>query len=344
VSGANASVRPYDLPLRRPWRTAQGAVDRRRGFLFRWEDDDGFVGWGDAAPVPGAPEADLARIGAELAARAGSMESTAHPAAENAVNQAISDATAQRMKVPLWRAYRQSAQIPGPAPKDVLVNATIAIAPAAKVAKEAQRLARDGYACLKLKADASSAIVKAVEAVRAAVPTTVALRVDANGAWTRDEAATILARLEPFGVDYVEQPIPPGRLSDWSWLKRRTRVPLAADEDMAGPQAERLIAQKYCDVVVLKPMTLGGPAKAIRLAVLAREAGLDVVVTDSLESAIGRQGDLHLAAAVGTAKRAHGLGSGAWLRTDVVARPPRILRGRLRVPMRVGLGLEAGSP
>jgi L-alanine-DL-glutamate epimerase-like enolase superfamily enzyme len=74
------------------------------------------------------------------------------------------------------------------------------------------------------------------------------------------------------------------------------------------------------------------------LARLARRRQVEVVITDSLESAIGRTGALHLAAALGRGAPACGMAGLEHLKTDV-ARMPHALEGFIELPKGVGLGV-----
>lgn len=334
------TVRPYDLPLRKAWTTAHGAVARRQGTLVRWTDPDGSTGWGDAAALPGEPRATIERLRAELEAWLRTGRSPRLPSARNAVLQASADADARRRGVPLWKSYLLTSRTRIRVPPRLRVNATLADGPADGTVRAAARRIREGFLCLKLKATSPARLVEAVARIRENVSSRVALRADANGAWSRTTAARTLRSLELFDVEYVEQPIPRDRPADWRWLRRQTSAPLAADESLATPAASTLLRRNLIDVAVLKPLALGGPARTLRLAARARDAGIDVVVTDSLESAVGRQGALHLAAVAGSPKRAHGLASGEWFRRDVVRDPPRPRGGMMAVPSGSGLGFE----
>ena len=82
---------------------------------------------------------------------------------------------------------------------------------------------------------------------------------------------------------------------------------LAADESVATEAgALRLIAAGAADVVVLKPATLGGPARALEIAALRAQAGIEVVFSHTFESAVGARHALHCAAAWGDATAVHG--------------------------------------
>ena len=89
--------------------------------------------------------------------------------------------------------------------------------------------------------------------------------------------------------------------------------------------------------LVLKPARIGGIRATLALAAAAKAAGMDVVVTSVVDSAVGVAAAAHVAAALGGP--AHGLATSAWLAADVAA-PPAIVAGRLQLAELPGLGLS----
>ena len=92
---------------------------------------------------------------------------------------------------------------------------------------------------------------------------------------------------------------------------------------------------------MIKPTRCGGLLPAFLLAQRALAAGLDCVVTSSVESACGVTAAAHLAAAIGN-QLAHGLATSQWLAADTGA-PPLIVDGRLLLPLATGLGFKPGK-
>jgi L-alanine-DL-glutamate epimerase-like enolase superfamily enzyme len=198
-----------------------------------------------------------------------------------------------------------------------------------------------GLGALKVKLDADvEASVRRMEAVRDVVGSEVALRGDANGAWSVSQARSALQRLAAVGLEFVEQPVPATQVDDMAVLRRISTVPVGADESLLieGGVA-RVLDAEAADVLVLKPTLLGGLAEAWRVAQVAGERGVDVVVTSALESAIGVTAALHLAASLPRLPYACGLATSDLLADDV-AEPPLPEDGRMKVPTGAGLGVE----
>jgi o-succinylbenzoate synthase len=166
----------------------------------------------------------------------------------------------------------------------------------ATMAREAARFARRGIACFKVKVgrrDLADDIARVV-AVRKAIGSEAGLRLDANGAWNLDDARRALDALAPAKAAFIEEPL--GDATEIPLLACAT--PLALDESVRNADdLERALARGGFRVLVLKLERVGGPLAALKLAERAALAGLDVVFTDSIESAVGRAATAHVAAA-----------------------------------------------
>lgn len=249
---------------------------------------EGPAGWGEWSPLPGYPS-DPARCrhAAEEAATAG------------------------------WPVARR---------RQVEVNALVPDVPPAEAAVLASAAVADGFGTIKVKVgDVGS--VERVAAVRDAVGSAVALRVDANGAWDVDTAVATLSRMARYGLELVEQPV--ASLEDLAQVRRRAAQPVAADECVRDiDDARRLAALGAADALVLKVQPVGGIAMALGLA---EAAGVPVIVSSMYETSVGLAAGLALAAALDELPYACGLGTIDLFAADVVADSLVPVRGRLTV-------------
>lgn len=164
---------------------------------------------------------------------------------------------------------------------------------------EAQKLRARGFRHFKLKVGAASVAddLARVREVRAGLGSEVELRLDANGRWTRAQAAEVAAAAAELGLSWLEQPLPPGDLEGLAEL-RRGGARVAVDEGLRSPaDLEAHLAAEALDAVVLKPAFLGGPLVTLELARRAAEAGLEVMVTHALDGEVGRLAAFHVALA-----------------------------------------------
>jgi L-Ala-D/L-Glu epimerase len=348
----------YRLPFRAPVVTGARTLAERRGLLVEVFDTDGYRGWGDSAPLPGWSSTSLASEVAALRGWDGRVMDALPGWARTALHGALLDLAARRARVSLASLLRGQARVGGPVAgseqasvpvpsvpvPSVPVNAFVAAETAGDVSAAVTSALAAGHRAVKLKVAGRpwSADLERIRALAAAADG-VEVRLDANGAWSEDEARAALAALaalsdaEPsFDLAFVEQPV--AGLAGLARLRGQVPVRVAADEAVTSPaDLERAIAMGAADVIVLKPTSLGGPASTVGLARRAAEAGLDVVVTSFLESAVGLTHALHVAAAVAPL-RAAGLATAGLFAADV-ATPPPLRRGRMPVP-EPGLGVS----
>ena len=146
--------------------------------------------------------------------------------------------------------------------------------------------------------------------VRSQVGNDIQIRIDANQSWSVNEAIANLKQLEFLQIEYVEQPVAALDLEGMAKVRRSQSIPVAADESVNNlEQLQQAIATQSADIIILKPMALGGILTAHRAALIALQSGLDVVVTTTIDGAIARQAAYDLASAL-PLKRACGLATG----------------------------------
>ena len=339
---------PFSLPLSSPLATASGTIGAREGVLVRY-DHRGETGVGEATPLPGwtesLPDCRAALDGAADAEATGGhtaamleLAADSVPAARHGFATALLDADARADGVPLYRwfdADRRCTAVP--------VNATVGDGDPGETADAVARAVDSGFGCCKLKvgARAVGADVARVRAVRERVGDGLALRADANGAWTREQATRAFDAFADLGVDYVEQPLPADDLAGHADL-RGGPVGVALDESLVHQRADAVLSADAADAVILKPMVLGGPGNAHTLALRARDRGVEPVVTTTIDGVVARLAALHVAAAI-PGVRACGLATGDRLASDLASDPATVTDGEMAVPQTDGLGLDPGE-
>jgi o-succinylbenzoate synthase len=220
-------------------------------------------------------------------------------------------------------AYRR----PPAARRDrVPINATVPAVPAAQVGEVLARFPGARTAKVKVAEPGQTLAddVDRVNTVRELVPT---VRVDANGAWSVEEAARAAAALTADGpLEYLEQPC--ATVDELAALRRRVDVPIAADESIrkaADPLA--VVRAHAADIAVLKVAPLGGVSALLDIAA---RIDIPVVVSSALDSAVGIAAGLTAAAALPQLRHACGLGTGGLFLEDV-AEPAAPVDGFLAV-------------
>ncbi|MFB6301520.1 MAG: mandelate racemase/muconate lactonizing enzyme family protein [Haloferacaceae archaeon] len=354
--GDDTTLREFSLDLNDPLATARGEITTRRGLLVGVERR-GVRGVGEATPLPGwtepfeeclaalagtdgGPPLDVPADPSPGTVDLGDVPET--PAARHGLALARLDAAARRQGESLAARLVDGSRLDGKAPGDrIPVNATVGDAPPDETAGAVRRAAAAGFPCVKVKVGVGSVArdVERLRAARAAVGDDVDLRADANGAWDRETAVEAVGALRPLALDYVEQPLPASDLDGHRALRGRG-VRVALDESLVDAGIEPVLARDAADVVVLKPMALGGPDRAVAAARRSHAAGVDPVVTTTVDAAVARTAAVHVAAAIPDVGPC-GLATRSLLADDLAPDPVPVEGGRIGVP--AGPGLAGGT-
>jgi len=372
VAIASVVVHRLSTPLLRPFITAVRRADTLDSIVVEVRDDSGASGWGEAptswrvtgespvsvvaaieqvlAPaVTGLPVDDPSAVSAVLA---GAL--VGNSSARMAVECAAYDLAAQHAGQPLWRYL-------GGASGDVSTDMTLSVeSDAAALIGAAREHVAAGFGVLKVKIGAAGPDAALLAQLRAAVGDGVVLRVDANQAWSVEQAiatARTCAELG-LGLEFIEQPVHRDDVRGLVGVARRSPIPVLADESVwTARQLRELLAvardagrdgtrdaSHGIGAVNIKLAKAGGLCEALEIARIARENGLGVVVGCMLESHVGIAAAAALAAAVATpgpdgAPRAQDLDGGLWLRQSPVEGGIAYDGERIIVPEAPGLGI-----
>ena len=122
-------------------------------------------------------------------------------------------------------------------------------------------------------------------------PHELQLRVDANGAFSEQEALPILERLDKLRIHSIEQPIKAGQHKAMARLCRKSPLPIALDEELIGVFKEEekiaLLDEINPRFIILKPSFLGGFKKSEAWIEMAEKRRIGWWVTSALESNYG---------------------------------------------------------
>jgi O-succinylbenzoate synthase len=207
---------------------------------------------------------------------------------------------------------------PAPLRERIRVNATIPAIDAALVPGVLSRF--EGCRTAKVKvAEPGQTLtqdVDRVRAVREAMGPEGRIRIDANGLWNVDEAEHAVHALNEFDLEYVEQPC--ASVPELAELRKRVKymgIPVAADESVRKSSDPLAVARAgAADLLVIKAQPLGGVTHALQIVTAA---GLPVVVSSALDTAIGLSQGAALAAALPTLDYDCGLGTASLFLDDV---------------------------
>jgi len=346
--------RPWRIPLRDPLATGAGDLAVREGLVVRVETAAGAVGLGECAPLPaeGLPQPALAARMAEVApalpgrdpneAWTSFPEEGRIPGADVAIETALADLLASTCGVPLARWLATQAGLSPPTPAPVPVNAVLGAPSPGEVARQATKALAAGFRTFKVKVGSDHELDgERLRAVRAATGPDPEIRIDANGAWSEEEAIAALAALAGHGVALCEQPVAPGpdapaRLAR---VRAASPIPIAADESCASSADLRaLLDADAVDAIVVKPLRTG---LREALAILAEATARDVpcVLTTTFDTGIGTSVALHLASLLPEPRPACGLATLPLLSGDIARGFTAPEAGVLALPAAPGLGV-----
>ncbi|MBM7118614.1 dipeptide epimerase [Archangium primigenium] len=333
-------VRVLELPLRHAWTIARGTSTSKRNVLVELRAE-GVVARGEAAPnvrygesaetVTQALDALAPALAGDpwhfrvLSERVDAALPGNH-AAKAALDIALYDLAGKRLGVPL---HRMLGLDPAAMP---LTSFSIGIDDPAALARKVEEAAP--YPVLKVKLGAKD-VRETFGAVRAA--TTKVVRVDANEAWSREEALAHIEWLATQGVELVEQPLPAADVEGAKWLRERSPLPLVADEALMMASDVPRLAEGYHGINV-KLQKCGGIREALRIIETARACGLKVMIGCMVETSVGIAAAAHLGPLAD------------WLDLDgnlLLSRDPfqghPVVDGRIRLGTGAGLGVEPVS-
>lgn len=327
-------IEPFSLPLCRPLGTAAGEIETRRGFVLRTELD-GTPGVGESTPLPGWTESldECERILSRIDDPRTALEShrlSNTPAARHGLSLAVLDAEARTGGRPLYRQLGGEHEV-----ASVPVNATVGDGTPAQTVDAVEDAVDAGYPAIKVKVGnrRPTADLERIEAIRDNRPA-VELRVDANGAWDLETAERIVPELAGLDVSVVEQPLPASDLEGHALLRGRG-TEIALDEGLVRHGSDAVLDVGAADVLVCKPMALGGLDVARAAVRSAREAGIDALVTTTIDGAIARAAAVHLAASIPEV-RPCGLATGGLLESDLRDGIAPVADGAVAVPQGKG--------
>ena len=324
----DAQVTRHLLSYKTPITTAKGTFAERPTIILSIRDQDGRIGLGEACPmtcfthetIDETESAILNWLNDE-----GQDSPPSIPTARAAIEGALFDLRAKQENVSLSQHLNPESSLK--IPVSVLVNGETS----KELVSNAERIVRDGFTSIKIKIGSQSPDrdISLVKAVRAAVGFDVSIRLDANGAWTPEEAISNLDRMSDLSIEFVEEPT--SGIDNLKKVKSACDIPIAADETASDLKAiAALIDKQSVDCIILKPSAIGGIVPSSEVVHASRESGLDVVVTSMLESSIGINIAAHFSSAFQVTSPAPGLAT-SYLLVDDLASPLTLKDGHIHL-------------
>ncbi len=300
----------YKLPIRlkEPFITSLGPDTHAENVVVVIRTNDGITGWGECNPyMPICGEnIETAFIVAQYLAKilvgknplliaehhkAFDKLIYANNSIKSAFDIALYDIAAQHAGVPLYQFLGRTNN------KKLVIDYTISIDEVDKMASDARKIVADGFTVIKVKlGESKDKDVARIIGIREAIGYSIPLRIDANGGWDVETAIETLQALEPYGIQYCEEPIARWNYTSLPRVKKESLIPIMADECCSDHHdAKRLIDLDACHSFNIKLGKSAGIFKALKIAALAEEANKEIQVGGFLESRLGFTASAHFA-------------------------------------------------
>ncbi|MET0852640.1 MAG: muconate/chloromuconate family cycloisomerase [Candidatus Rokuibacteriota bacterium] len=346
-----------DIPVRRPHEMSFTTLEAVNFVFVRIETADGIVGWGEAACLGGptwseeSAESVAATIDRYIAPWLAGRDAAAieplriemarrvqgNPFARAAVEMALWDLAGRALGVPVHRL------LGGRVRDRVPLSWSLAVGDTDREIAEARDKAGHGHRIFKVKTAVKSveADVERVRRLREALGPAVSLRVDANQGWDRATALRAIRALEPYGLDFVEQPVPRWDVEGMAHIGRSVTVPVMADESCFTPHDALAIARLGgVSILGLKVTKSAGLLDTMAIARIADAAGMTCYVGCMIETSLGSAAYLQVALAAAPVTWGCELFGPLLLAGDVTARPVQYADGCILSLDGPGLGVE----
>jgi len=216
---------------------------------------------------------------------------------KSAFDMALHDLAAKHAGVPLY-------QFLGGKPREIITDITLGIGEPTVMAQKALVLKDQGAEALKVKLGKQPQDdIARIREIRKAVGFDIPIRIDANQGWSYEGAIEALQGLEPFKIQFCEQPMRTYNDYRLPELRTQTIVPIMADESVySAHDAERLCRQDACDYINIKFSKSTGISESMKIQSLAAEYNVPCMIGGMLESRLALAAKVHFAYAAPNVK------------------------------------------
>jgi L-Ala-D/L-Glu epimerase len=343
---------PVDLPYIEPWVISGGPTGVAANVIVQVISDDGIVGIGEATPVPAygdeTQESVLHAIRDHLAGGLigrDPWEDEAlwlemdrrlhgHHFAKAALDIALYDLRGKALGLPVYQL------LGGKVRDKVECVGGVGLGATEERVRKAVKEVEQGHRVLKMKISGDGDLdVEQVGAIRAAVGPKIHMRLDANQGYRSGSCLPVFKKLEQFGIDWFEQPIPRWDLDGLAYLAAALDTPIMGDESCYTPEdIITLVRHRAVDIVNIKIMK-SGLSRSKKIAAIADAAGIPCMVGSMGEFGIGSAAGVHFAIATPAVKYPCEVGS-THLAEDVAEGNPYCVQPPERAwPLPEGPGL-----
>ncbi len=307
----NIEIGSSDILLKTPFKTALRTVNTLESIIVRVTTESGMVGYGETAPTEAITgdskhsildalevisrcmiEKDIENKERLLSLVHHTVEKNFN--AKSAIEIALYDLWSQMAEMPLYRYLGGEKNL-------FKTGITISLNTKEIMVADALEAVKNGFESLKIKlGDDPIEDISRVEAIYWAVGKQISLKLDANQGWSPEETVRFLADLEKkaIAVELIEQPVKREDFEGLKAIKERSTTPILADESIFSPEDARvLLEMQAVDLINIKLDKCGGIYKALEIADICQEYGVQCMIGCMLEGAISVGAAAHMASA-----------------------------------------------
>jgi L-alanine-DL-glutamate epimerase-like enolase superfamily enzyme len=333
---------PQKAPIA-PYQSRYRATSEKEALLVRLEADTGLVGWGETPldwldkSFQGAPEELLRRqvIGRDpFDLEAWYAENSLGSFLSSGVEMAFWDLIGKSVGRPLYQL------LGGAIRKKIELAACMGIRPYEEAKAIAREYVEMGFSTLKTKAGRrAEEDLEMVRGIRDGVGDRLKLRIDPNQGYAPAVAFPLARDLERYHLEYFEQPMPKGLITDAARLRRYTRTPIALNESVTTPEVVLQIIQlRAADVLLPDTYQCFGILGVKKVAALAEAAEVPCVFHCAHDLGLKTAAMLHVVASTPGFTLANDC-TYYGLVDDIISPMHRIEGGFMPVPEGPGLGV-----
>jgi o-succinylbenzoate synthase len=325
LTGTTASLYRFSIPLTTVLNLRGESLSERRGLVLVLRDAEGREGFGEAAPLPGFSAESIDQVVQWLKEWCGGLPQKARLAAPKSALYAISQAMVDiKSAATGWKPHRI---LSGQASSVVHVNAVILRGE--DLRQQIERVEASGFRAVKLKVggdvdEAANYVNEALDLLRP----TISVRLDANRAWSYNDATRFARQIPKERIEYIEEPLAePEHLAEFAGS---SNLPIALDESLLEWPRKQLADATFAHAFIVKPMMIGGAGEVWTVIQQAVRARAKVVFSGAFESDLGQR---HLLAMAGAWAPGicHGMDTARFLAHGLLENPGTATGARIRL-------------
>jgi O-succinylbenzoate synthase len=318
----------YTLALNMPFTVDGQPFSHREGLIVRLVMDDGTCGVGEVAPLPGYSRENMKKAIYQLKQAGNFLVGSAVAKHVDDLRKYFQDGFFQsqcpsvrfgiEMAVLQWLSVlnqKNPSHLLGCESNRDISCAGLLQGTLEEITSQTAEYLSRGCRTFKLKVGSKNIPldVKKLQLVRGQIQPGMKIRLDVNQSWSLAEAMAFVLSSGKDNIEFIEEPLK--STEDLAEFMGKTGWAVALDEAIQGQDPDTFVIPPGVDVLVLKPMVLGGIMETLRWITMARKEGRQCVISSCFESGVGARMLANLAQ--WTVLDA-GLGTSGWFKEDLL--------------------------